>query len=185
MPKCKFNLISRRRRFAARSSPTATIPGPGWRWAIRSSSPKSLSLHFRLLRLGPGNGLAYGSHAEQWSNPVCLASVFGVWSDLKCPQSGKDGCLLRSTLSREDSAVQAMHPVARIGYWYLLSDAWQTDDCTIPSDPIDLADKSGLGDELSGHARTSNPAKIRRRQRGRTAPQLCRVRTVARRKADL
>lgn len=45
-------------------------------------------------------------------------------------------------------AVQAMHPVARIGYWYLLSDAWQTDDCTIPTDPIDLADKSGLGDEL-------------------------------------
>lgn len=45
-------------------------------------------------------------------------------------------------------AVQAMPPAARLGYWYLLSDAWQTDDCTIPSDPIDLADRSGLGDEL-------------------------------------
>jgi len=45
-------------------------------------------------------------------------------------------------------AVQAMHPAARSGYVWLLLDAWQTDDCTIPSDPIDLADKSGLGDEL-------------------------------------
>lgn len=41
-----------------------------------------------------------------------------------------------------------MHPCARVGYLYLLAFAWQTDDCTIPSDPIDLADKSGLGDEL-------------------------------------
>jgi hypothetical protein len=41
-----------------------------------------------------------------------------------------------------------MHPSARSGYVWLLLDAWQTDDCTIPSDPIDLADKSGLGDEL-------------------------------------
>lgn len=45
-------------------------------------------------------------------------------------------------------AVQAMHPSARSGYVWLLLDAWQTDDCTIPNDPIDLADKSGLGDEL-------------------------------------
>jgi len=45
-------------------------------------------------------------------------------------------------------AVQAMHPAARCGYLYLLADAWQTDDCTVPNDPIDLADKSGLGDEL-------------------------------------
>ena len=45
-------------------------------------------------------------------------------------------------------AVQAMHPSARAGYVWLLLDAWQTDDCTIPNDPIDLADKSGLGDEL-------------------------------------
>jgi hypothetical protein len=45
-------------------------------------------------------------------------------------------------------AVQAMHPSARAGYVWLLLDAWQTDDCTIPSDPLDLADKSGLGDEL-------------------------------------
>ena len=45
-------------------------------------------------------------------------------------------------------AVQAMHPCARAGYVWLLLDAWQTEDCTIPTDPIDLADKSGLGDEL-------------------------------------
>lgn len=45
-------------------------------------------------------------------------------------------------------AVQAMHPIARSGYVWLLLDAWQTDDCTIPMDPLDLADKSGLGDEL-------------------------------------
>ena len=45
-------------------------------------------------------------------------------------------------------SVQAMHPTARAGYVWLLLDAWQSDDCTIPSDPLDLADKSGLGDEL-------------------------------------
>jgi hypothetical protein len=45
-------------------------------------------------------------------------------------------------------AVQAMHPSARAGYVWLLLDAWQTDDCTIPNDPLELADKSGLGDEL-------------------------------------
>lgn len=49
---------------------------------------------------------------------------------------------------RGSPSVQAMHPAARAGYLYLLADSWQTDDCTIPSDPIDLADKSGLGDEL-------------------------------------
>jgi hypothetical protein len=49
---------------------------------------------------------------------------------------------------RGSPSVQAMHPCARIGYLYLLASAWQTDDCTIPSDPIELADKSGLGDDL-------------------------------------
>jgi hypothetical protein len=44
--------------------------------------------------------------------------------------------------------VQAMHPVARMGYLYLLASAWQTDDCTISDDPLDLASMSGLGDEL-------------------------------------
>lgn len=44
--------------------------------------------------------------------------------------------------------VQAMHPVARIGYLYLLASAWQTDDCTISDDPLDLASASGLGDDL-------------------------------------
>lgn len=41
-----------------------------------------------------------------------------------------------------------MHPAARIGFLYLLASAWQTDDCTISADPIDLATESGLGDEL-------------------------------------
>lgn len=44
--------------------------------------------------------------------------------------------------------VQAMHPVARIGYLYLLASAWQTDDCSVPSDDLDLASLSGLGDDL-------------------------------------
>src|ERR1700678_549405 len=45
-------------------------------------------------------------------------------------------------------AVQAMHPCARIGYLYLLARAWQTDDCTVSSDALQLAEDSGLGDEL-------------------------------------
>lgn len=49
---------------------------------------------------------------------------------------------------RASPAVQAMHPSARAGYIWLLLDSWQTDDCTIPSDQLDLAEKSGLGDEL-------------------------------------
>ena len=44
--------------------------------------------------------------------------------------------------------VQAMHPTARAGYIYLLASAWQTDDCTVPNNPFDLASLSGLGDDL-------------------------------------
>jgi hypothetical protein len=44
--------------------------------------------------------------------------------------------------------VQAMHPVARIGYIYLMGRAWQSEDCSLSADPIDLATDSGLGDEL-------------------------------------
>lgn len=44
--------------------------------------------------------------------------------------------------------VQAMPPAARWGYLSLLASAWQTDDCTISSDPLDLASVSSLGDEL-------------------------------------
>lgn len=44
--------------------------------------------------------------------------------------------------------VQAMHPAARCGYLYLLVSAWQSDDCSLPDDDIDLAAASGLGDEL-------------------------------------
>lgn len=49
---------------------------------------------------------------------------------------------------RGSPSVQAMHPAARAGYLYLLASAWQTDDCTLSHDPMDLADNSGLGDEL-------------------------------------
>jgi len=41
-----------------------------------------------------------------------------------------------------------MHPAARSGYLYLLAYAWQTEDCTIPSDPLELAEISELGDDL-------------------------------------
>lgn len=49
---------------------------------------------------------------------------------------------------RASSAVAMMHPAARAGYIYLLTSAWQTDDCTIPSDMSQLAEMSGLGEEL-------------------------------------
>ena len=49
---------------------------------------------------------------------------------------------------KSSPAVRAMHPAARAGYLYLLTFAWQTDDCTIPSDPFELAEISELGDEL-------------------------------------
>jgi hypothetical protein len=49
---------------------------------------------------------------------------------------------------RGSPAVQAMHPAARIGYLYLLASMWQTDDCTVSSDPLDLAEMSGIGDDL-------------------------------------
>lgn len=49
---------------------------------------------------------------------------------------------------RGSPEVQAMHPAARLGYIYLLASSWQTDDCTVSSDPLDLATESGLGDEM-------------------------------------
>lgn len=49
---------------------------------------------------------------------------------------------------RGSPSVQAMHPAARAGYIYLLGAAWQTEDCTVPNDPLALAEMSGLGDEL-------------------------------------
>jgi hypothetical protein len=44
--------------------------------------------------------------------------------------------------------VRAMHPAARMGYLDLLLAQWQSADSTIPTDPIELAELSGLGDEL-------------------------------------
>lgn len=49
---------------------------------------------------------------------------------------------------RGSPSVQAMHPAARAGYIYLLAACWQSDDCTLPNDPLALAELSSLGDEL-------------------------------------
>ena len=49
---------------------------------------------------------------------------------------------------RGSPEVQAMHPAARLGYIYLLASAWQSPDCALSADPLDLATASGLGDEL-------------------------------------
>jgi hypothetical protein len=45
-------------------------------------------------------------------------------------------------------AVQAMAPACQMGYLRLLTSCWQSEDCAVSSDPLDLAEKSGLGDEL-------------------------------------
>lgn len=49
---------------------------------------------------------------------------------------------------RGSPSVQAMAPAARAGYLYLLGAAWQSEDCTTTADPMELAELSGLGDEL-------------------------------------
>lgn len=49
---------------------------------------------------------------------------------------------------KSSPSVRAMHPAARSGYLYLLAYAWQTEDCTIPTDVLELAEISELGDEL-------------------------------------
>jgi hypothetical protein len=49
---------------------------------------------------------------------------------------------------RASAAVAAMHPAARIGFVYLLTAQWQSEDSTISADPLDLAEESGIGDEL-------------------------------------
>jgi uncharacterized protein YdaU (DUF1376 family) len=45
-------------------------------------------------------------------------------------------------------AVQSMSPAAQMGYLRLLMTSWQSEDCTVSSDPLDLAENSGLGDDL-------------------------------------
>jgi hypothetical protein len=47
-------------------------------------------------------------------------------------------------------SVRAMHPAAQLGYLALLASSWQSEDCAVPNDPIQLAEKSALGDELWG-----------------------------------
>lgn len=69
--------------------------------------------------------------------------------------------------------VQAMHPAARWGYWCLITRQWQSEDCTISDDPLELAESSGLGDELW----TAHGARILRKfhevERGRLRNQVC------------
>jgi uncharacterized protein YdaU (DUF1376 family) len=54
--------------------------------------------------------------------------------------------------------VQAMRATARAGYLYLLTAAWQTEDCSLPSDDDELAILSGLPDDEW----TEHKDKIRR-----------------------
>lgn len=49
--------------------------------------------------------------------------------------------------------VQAMHPSARAGYLYLIAAQWQSDDCTLSSEPEELAALSGLGDSWEDFSR--------------------------------
>ncbi len=44
--------------------------------------------------------------------------------------------------------MRAMEPVARYGYLELLLTQWQSEDCSISGDPLDLAEASALGDRL-------------------------------------
>ena len=44
--------------------------------------------------------------------------------------------------------MRAMEPAARYGYLELLFAQWQSDDCSISAEAIDLAEASGLGDSL-------------------------------------
>lgn len=49
---------------------------------------------------------------------------------------------------KSSPAVRAMHPAARAGYLYLLAFQWQSEDCCLPKDALDLAEISEIGDEL-------------------------------------
>ena len=44
--------------------------------------------------------------------------------------------------------VQAMHPIAKLGYIMLLASSWQTPDCAIANDPMELSIAAGLDDAL-------------------------------------
>lgn len=45
-------------------------------------------------------------------------------------------------------AVRAMDPAARAGYVYLLARQWESPDCSLSSDPMDLAESAGMDDEM-------------------------------------
>jgi hypothetical protein len=68
---------------------------------------------------------------------------------------------------RGSQEVQAMHPAARLGYIYLLASAWQSSDCSVSGDSLDLATESGLGDEMWAIYGTRIMRKFRVRDDGR------------------
>ena len=69
--------------------------------------------------------------------------------------------------------VQAMHPAARWGYWCLITRQWQSEDCTISADPLELAESSGLGDELWEAHGSRILRKFQPLEDGRLRNQVC------------
>ena len=69
--------------------------------------------------------------------------------------------------------VQAMHPAARWGYWCLITRQWQSEDCTISGDPLELAEESGLGDELWEAHGSRILRKFQPLEDGRLRNQVC------------
>jgi uncharacterized protein YdaU (DUF1376 family) len=74
---------------------------------------------------------------------------------------------------RGSPAVQAMHPAARCGYLYLLAAMWQTEDCSLSADPLELAEASGLGDELWNQYETRIMRAMTILENGRVSNTVC------------
>ena len=70
-------------------------------------------------------------------------------------------------------SVQAMHPAARWGYWCLITRQWQSEDCTITADELQLAEMSGLGDELWAAHGTRILRKFQSVEDGRLRNAVC------------
>ena len=70
-------------------------------------------------------------------------------------------------------SVQAMHPAARWGYWCLITRQWQSEDCTITADPLELSEISGLGDELWAAHGSRILRKFERLEDGRLRNPVC------------
>lgn len=66
-----------------------------------------------------------------------------------------------------------MHPAARWGYWCLITRQWQSEDCTITADPLELSEISGLGDELWAAHGSRILRKFERLEDGRLRNPVC------------